>query len=1828
MSVPKPILHTAIFLMISIQIVSVLTPVFAASSPWNQTDWHGGSGQTSFTDNTKYFSGSAIDAVTASGEFSLSKNEKLTNTGFESDLSNWNSAATSFADSTFNTASGAVAAWPLDDTISTQSFARVVNPAVNVGRDIVLNGSFLDSSVWNLPAEWSISGGIATANNASSGADKYMTQTAPIVAGKAYQVTYTILNRTQGGARILVGNSGTTTVRFANGTYTENVVAVGNTTLYVVANSGFVGSIDNVSVVQLNIPATPVVNATELLADGNMEAAGTGSWTPGGFATLSKQTTSPHGGSQVLRVANDGSHTSANANQSSLTAGVVYRATGYMRSDGTSTPRVLNNSSTAIVTGTSSTTWQPFDVVFVAAGTTINFQASLSLAGSGYAEFDDVSVMLDTSIRQDDPIIDGDMEAVGTSSWTPGPVSTLSKQSGSSHGGSQSLRVTSTGSGNSWAVQPGAIVTGKTYRIRGYYRGDGSSTYPTISLASSGTAIATGTSSNTWQAFDATAIADSSSGFLLRQINASNNYVEFDDVVTTEVNPLAGKPTNGVIIGSSTGSGGHLSNAYTFDGTNDFVNTYSTDLNSAFNPSEGTLVAWAKVTGSGVWTDGINRRILRLTYADSNNMIDFYRNGNNIIAAEYIAGGTTNNINISTSTTNWFQIALTWSKSNGQVKAYLNGNQSGSTLTGLGTWVGNIVNSNSVIGATNTSALLPWSGQINDVRLYNRALSASEISNLYSGIAATRDTSIKYAGTASAKLVAQDGYVGTYTQSVNVADTNNYNLVAYAYTNGSAVSASDLELYYNGAPVSTNFSSVGGGWYKLTGTVTGANAARDYGVQVKAGKTVYIDEMSLNDYTNGSMTSSIFDTGQGSNWGTLTYSATVPTNTSVALKVRTSNDPSMSGASAFTLCNAVSSGVDISNNNCVTDSHRYIQYQVSLSTTDTTVTPTFLDISIPFTVSDTTPPVITLTPLSPDPNNNSSPVFSGSAADAAGTIASVQYSVDTNSGSWSNCSANDGSFNSATEAFTCSTFSLSNGAHTIYIRSTDSNGNTTSLGQETTDQFTIDTIAPTTPGIPTTTSPTSNTRPTWSWTASSDITSGLATTPYTIEWSQSPSFLTTIQSSTSNTATFTHITPLTDGTWYIRVKAQDASGNVSSYSPIGTVSINTGAPTGSITINSNDLYTKSQTVTLQLSASSGFFASTSNIQMKISNNPDLSDGVYEAFKSTKSWTLTSGDGNKGVYVQFKDATNNESGAYSDSILLDTHAPTPVALVDPANRSYTNSEQPTFKWKPATESDTSGIASYALTVENGAQGDIHIDSIPASGSSSIDTLNYSVQYEHFDDADPNNNVIAVHLKPGYFWGQDQNNGRIKEGKRNWKVITTDNAGNQSTSETSFFDDRTAPDLTIEHVNDIQGTGLSYETTDTTPTFAGVITDRISNGDNDISEQSDQGPKVASGPKEIEIEIDKKNGNNGDLIGTYTIHVDTVRYTCDNSVVTDNANQKCDKYWNFSYTLPSPLEYGDYNLIFKSRDNANNTSTKTVSLRIGALDTIASPIEKTTIENELSNIPKKDQDTIKKDIEFTKPDLSPVPTLPNQVQTSVRDFSTKAGNYITGNALALISTITSGVKMVISGSVNSLSLFIQFNVSMSENAGKSIAISASEMQYHIATGYSSIANSTSGATKKTLLEAQQYMDTSSKSLASAVSGITMVSKNTVNTVQKNLSFAEKQSSLELSKISDSIGISIVNIGYLFIKEPTQIYAVKTTVLSSTSVKIVWETNTPASGKVNYGTDKTYTKETQTNTRTTHHEFILKDLKPDTTYKFEIMSQGKTYVYDANREFTTPK
>lgn len=76
-----------------------------------------------------------------------------------------------------------------------------------------------------------------------------------------------------------------------------------------------------------------------------------------------------------------------------------------------------------------------------------------------------------------------------------------------------------------------------------------------------------------------------------------------------------------------------------FDGTNDYVNIYSTGFRDVFNGAEGTVVIWAKVFNADVWTDGNVRYPTEFRVDGSNYVYAWTKFSNNSLASYYYAGG-------------------------------------------------------------------------------------------------------------------------------------------------------------------------------------------------------------------------------------------------------------------------------------------------------------------------------------------------------------------------------------------------------------------------------------------------------------------------------------------------------------------------------------------------------------------------------------------------------------------------------------------------------------------------------------------------------------------------------------------------------------------------------------------------------------------------------------------------------------------------------------------------------------------------------------------------------------------------------------------------------------------------------------------------------------------------------------------------------------------------------------------------------------------------------------------------------------------------------------
>ena len=116
-------------------------------------------------------------------------------------------------------------------------------------------------------------------------------------------------------------------------------------------------------------------------------------------------------------------------------------------------------------------------------------------------------------------------------------------------------------------------------------------------------------------------------------------------------------------------------------------------------------------------------------------------------------------------------------------------------------------------------------------------------------------------------------------------------------------------------------------------------------------------------YEEGFLNSNVYDTSYASDWSDVTYS----TNSTGTVEVRVRSDVSdnMAGALSFSSCDVLSNGDELSSNNCVEDTDRYLQYQVKLVGTEPE-SPEFYEISLGFEASDQTPPTENATDLSLD----------------------------------------------------------------------------------------------------------------------------------------------------------------------------------------------------------------------------------------------------------------------------------------------------------------------------------------------------------------------------------------------------------------------------------------------------------------------------------------------------------------------------------------------------------------------------------------------------------------------------------------------------------------------------------------------------------------------------------------------------------------------------------------------------------------------------------------------------------------------------------------------
>ncbi|MFH1386445.1 MAG: FlgD immunoglobulin-like domain containing protein [bacterium] len=285
--------------------------------------------------------------------------------------------------------------------------------------------------------------------------------------------------------------------------------------------------------------------------------------------------------------------------------------------------------------------------------------------------------------------------------------------------------------------------------------------------------------------------------------------------------------------------------------------------------------------------------------------------------------------------------------------------------------------------------------------------------------------------------------------------------------------------------------------------------------------------------------------------------------------------------------------------------------------------------------------------------------FSGQAADAW-YISDNQITIslsDTGGSdyrgfkwSWDNWPTNDpAGCNTATSA---STTHASTGPRTLFVRVWDNAGNQTTYSKT----YCRDPIRPSV-YTPSTTTPTTNRRPTWSWAPSSDSLSGID--GYYIQIGTTSGGGNIVSETwVGNVNAWTTNRDLSSGTYYASIKAKDVAGNIGNWGSSGSVLIDLDSPViSSVSVSPNAISPGNadgnyDSITFSASANeSSTFSVYVDGGLKYTSSPSIN----------LSWTWSPGanisEGSHNYYIVAVDAVGNSSTSSTYSFTVDNTPPT-------------------------------------------------------------------------------------------------------------------------------------------------------------------------------------------------------------------------------------------------------------------------------------------------------------------------------------------------------------------------------------------------------------------------------------------------------------------------------------------------------------------------------------------------------------------------------------------
>ncbi len=208
----------------------------------------------------------------------------------------------------------------------------------------------------------------------------------------------------------------------------------------------------------------------------------------------------------------------------------------------------------------------------------------------------------------------------------------------------------------------------------------------------------------------------------------------------------------------------------------------------------------------------------------------------------------------------------------------------------------------------------------------------------------------------------------------------------------------------------------------------------------------------------------------------------------------------------------------------------------------------------------------------------------------------------------------------------------------------------------------------------------------------------------------------------------------------VTARTTDAVGNIGA-EQTAVIKIDRTAPVGgSVLIYATDGtpgFTSSQIINLVISAADSGGAGSTPSEMQISNSEDFSESTWETYTANRdNWSLSAGDGNKTVYVRFRDAVGNISPVISGTAVMDGAPPT-IEISSPSRFSARKGMTVTYELTINEECTLTGINS----------GDTSKIEITTAGSFSEADITAITSGVTVTDVDATHRTVTIQIPAG-------------------------------------------------------------------------------------------------------------------------------------------------------------------------------------------------------------------------------------------------------------------------------------------------------------------------------------------------------------------------------------------------------------------------------------------------------------------------------------------------